>query len=83
MYGSPCYIAPEVLGRNYKEKCDIWSLGIIFYLLLTFKCPFDGINDGEIIKKILKDPVAFTKIGKHRNLRCIDLGKKMLTKQPE
>lgn len=36
-YGSPNYIAPEVINSYYREKCDVWSLGIIMYLLLTLK----------------------------------------------
>ena len=52
LIGSAYYIAPEVLSRNYTEKCDIWSCGIIMYILLTGRPPFNGSNEEEIMKKI-------------------------------
>ena len=51
--GTLVYCSPEVLLNNYNEKCDIWSCGIIFYLLLTGNFPFFGKTENEIIEKIL------------------------------
>ena len=53
--GSVYYISPEVLSknRNYSEKCDVWSCGIIMYILLTGLPPFNGDSDEEIMRKIL------------------------------
>ncbi|OMJ92660.1 hypothetical protein SteCoe_4534 [Stentor coeruleus] len=52
--GTSYYIAPEVLEKNYNEKCDIWSAGVILYVMLSGTPPFTGKNDIEIFKKIKK-----------------------------
>ncbi len=36
------YIAPEVINKFYNNKCDIWSLGILLYVLLSGNAPFIG-----------------------------------------
>jgi calcium-dependent protein kinase len=50
--GTPYYIAPEVLNKHYNEKCDIWSCGVICYILLSGVPPFNGSTDQEIMKKV-------------------------------
>jgi calcium-dependent protein kinase len=43
-----------VLNKNYNEKCDIWSLGVIFYMMLAGTPPFNAKSDSEIYEKILE-----------------------------
>ena len=51
--GTLVYCSPEVLKNNYNQKCDIWSCGVIMYILLSGKYPFFGVSEEEITKKIL------------------------------
>lgn len=51
--GTPYYIAPEVLNRNYTKACDLWSIGVITYILLCGYPPFYGDNDTAIFKQIM------------------------------
>ena len=53
-FGTPYYIAPEVLNKSYNERCDIWSAGVILYILLSGYPPFPGKTDRDIIKNVMK-----------------------------
>ena len=58
--GTPYYIAPEVLGKSYGAKCDIWSIGVITYILLSGIPPFNGKDDQEIMKAVRKGKFSFS-----------------------
>lgn len=50
--GSLHYIAPEVLAHSYTEKADMWSLGVLVYMLLTGSPPFYGSTDEKCLARI-------------------------------
>jgi len=52
--GTPGYVAPEVIGTNplYGPKCDVWSLGVIFYILLCGYPPFSDDDQNALFKQI-------------------------------
>ena len=58
--GTPYYISPEVLRKTYNYKCDIWSAGVLMYIILCGYPPFGGNTDQEIIKKISAGRFSFT-----------------------
>jgi len=54
MIGSSYYMAPEVISKKYNEKCDLWSCGVILYILLSASPPFSGKDDNQIMESIKK-----------------------------
>jgi calcium-dependent protein kinase len=50
--GTPYYIAPEVLEGHYNEKCDVWSIGVILYILVSGSAPFNDKTDELIMKRV-------------------------------
>ena len=74
-------MSPEVIEGNYDNKCDVWSCGIILYIMLCGHPPFNGKTESEIFGKISRGVFNFS--GKHWNgvsKEAKNLIQKMLSK---
>ena len=82
--GTVLYIAPEVIKGSYDEKCDIWSLGVLMYMMLSGLPPFYGSNRKEVMTKITQGKFSFkSKIWTLISREAKDLIENMLTLNPE
>jgi calcium-dependent protein kinase len=82
--GSPYYVAPEVLEGNYDKKCDIWSIGILTFCLLSGKPPFTANDKQELYRKIKTEKLKFkSKVWNSISVDAIDFITSLLNKSPE
>jgi len=82
--GTPYYIAPEVIKQNYTNKCDLWSCGVILYILLSGTAPFNGSTDEEIMENVSSGKYDFEDdIWEDVSSEAKNLINKLLTYDPE
>merc|ERR1712166_1224204 len=82
--GTPYYIAPEVLAKKYNKECDIWSLGVMTYIVLSGIPPFNGASDDDIMKAIKKGSFDFNNaVWKGISADAKDFITQLLTYSPE
>ncbi|GAW80720.1 calcium-dependent protein kinase 3 [Plasmodium gonderi] len=81
--GTPYYVAPQVLSGSYDYKCDLWSAGVLFYILLCGYPPFYGESDHEILSMVKSGKFNFKgKEWNHVTEEAKDLIKQCLTMDP-
>ncbi len=82
--GTVLYIAPEVINGSYDEKCDIWSCGVLMYMILSGAPPFYGTSRKEVMAKIKTGKFSFkSRIWNLISKEAKDLIEKMLTYNPD
>ncbi|XP_063591816.1 calcium/calmodulin-dependent protein kinase type 1-like [Penaeus indicus] len=90
--GTPGYVAPEVLAQKpYGKAVDVWSIGVIAYILLCGYPPFYDENDANLFAQILKgefefdspywDEISDSAKDFIRQLMCVDVEKRYTCKQ--
>ena len=85
-YGTLSYVSPEVLQDiPYDERCDLWSIGVITYLLLSGVLPFDDENNiKEIARKTVYEKTPFyPSLFQNVSKEAIDFVDKLLQKDPD
>ena len=85
--GTLPYIAPEVIGdKDYDSKCDVWSIGIIFYELLFGKLPWDPVKNTKQLVEFFKNwdgKLVFPEKGSGISESTKKILKRMLEKIPQ
>jgi len=81
--GTPYYVAPEVIKGKYGKECDVWSLGVILYLFLSGRPPFNGKSQDSIFQKIVEVRLELDlKFWKNISREAKDLVFRMLVARP-
>jgi serine/threonine protein kinase len=81
--GTPYYIAPEVLNKKYDRSCDLWSIGIVTYTLLSGYPPFNGADNDRVLDAVRAGRYSFPNADWGRTSReSRDFVRSLLRKDP-
>jgi len=80
--GTLAYVAPEVLKKSYTSQCDLWSLGVILFILLAGYMPFSGSEKSQ--RRAIENGTYSWRQERWNNVssEAIDLVKRLLDKDP-
>ena len=81
--GTPYYMSPETIDFTQGKPSDMWSLGVLFYLMVSGHCPFKGVSRDDLFYQIKSKPLKFDhKAFNHISPDCKDLLRQLLIKDP-
>lgn len=82
--GTPEYVAPEVIQGGYGQKCDIWSVGVLMYVMLSGKLPFSAGTVPATLARIMTGEFPLPEeIWGNVSPMAIDLLRRLLVVSPE
>ena len=82
-YGTLTYCAPEIIvDEPYSKPVDLWSLGVMTYLMVSGKLPFNAEDENEIARQVVYDEPNYSRnpVWKTISPECLDFIKKLLDK---
>ena len=83
LVGTAYYLAPEVILGAYHKQVDLWSIGVVFYLMLSGRLPYNSENDDELFEMIKNNEPNFShKEFKSISKESMNLLKQLLEKDP-
>ncbi len=82
--GTPWYMAPEVIDGSYDAQCDVWSLGVLLYILVSGYVPFNGESRATLYKQIKHAQFDFSYPEFEKvSVECKEMIKLMLVVNPK
>lgn len=83
--GTPFFVAPEIIRKeSYDQRADMWSVGVIIYLLLSGRLPFTGQNAHMLFSEVLRGKLEFPAVDwDNISTEAKILCKKLLDRDPE
>eukprot|EP00826_Nyctotherus_ovalis_P030296 TRINITY_DN2412_c0_g5_i1.p1 TRINITY_DN2412_c0_g5~~TRINITY_DN2412_c0_g5_i1.p1 ORF type:complete len:239 (+),score=54.86 TRINITY_DN2412_c0_g5_i1:563-1279(+) len=81
--GTAYYMAPEVIMKSYDEMCDVWSCGVILYVMISGKPPFGGGTQEEVMRQVRNALLSFSdECWTKASLQVKDLARRMIRYPP-
>jgi len=82
--GTAFYMAPEMLTMSYSEKADVWALGVITYMLITGRPPFEGKDENAVFERVRRGRVVYNeKVWSRLSPEALEFTKALMTFDPE